>query len=88
MLTLDPDELNRKFLQSNVSETVINSCLDISVSKNRDISFSFMCVSSCNVLDSVLNIKSSAVIQDNVHPKFIKIILPKLINTLTYHCGR
>lgn len=42
MLTLDPNELNRKFMQSNVSETMINSYLDISVSNNFDISFSFI----------------------------------------------
>jgi len=67
---------------------VINSYLDISVSDNRDIIFSFMCVSYCDDLDSVLKIKSSAVIQDKVQPKFIKIILSKLINTRTHQGGR
>ena len=51
-----------------------------------DNSFSFSYVSEVDVIECFLKVKSNAVGKDNVHPKFVKLILPKIIkfnSTLT-----
>jgi len=46
-----------------------------------------MCVDQCDVLDNILKIKSNSIGPDEIHPKFIKILLPKFIPYLTNITG-
>ena len=49
-----------------------------------DNSFSFSCVSEVDVIECFVKVKSNAVGKDNVDPKFVKLILPKIIKFITY----
>lgn len=81
---IDVNELNTKFvnipmpvIQTNVYENSIcdNYC---------DNSFSFCCVDQFDVVKSFLSIKSNAVGFDEIHPVFLKALLPRLLPILTY----
>ena len=49
-----------------------------------DNSFSFSCVSDLDVLESFLKVKSNAIGLENIHPMFLKALLPKLLPFITY----
>jgi len=83
----DLDDLNHKFLQSTVPESTNNTYLTSLESCDRnncDIIFSFNCVSQCDVLKSILSIKSNATGLDEINPKFLKLILPKILPVITH----
>jgi len=83
-LDVDIDELNLKLAECQVSEVTTNTYLNSVPENICDTRFRFMCVDQCDVLDNILKIKSNAIGPDDIHPKFIKILLPKLIPYLTH----
>jgi len=83
----DLDDLNHKFLQSTVPEFTNNTYLTSHESCDRnncDIIFSFNCVSQCDVLQSILSFKSNATGLDEINPKFLKLILTKILSVISH----
>jgi len=88
-LSCDTDlyDLNHEVLQSTVPEftnTTYLTSLECCDKNNCDIIFSFNCVSQCDVLKSILSIKSNATGLDEINPKFLKLILPKILPVITH----
>ena len=81
---IDVNALNAKFL--DVPSTVSNNDFyDSSYSHDsQQIPFSFRCVDQTEVLSAILKIKSNAEGPDDINPKFIKLLLPRLLNYITY----
>ena len=50
----------------------------------QQIPFSFRCVDQSEVLSAILKIKSNAEDPDEINPKFIKLLVPRLLNYITY----
>lgn len=95
----DPNELNAKFLDCNVpvitradyiecvSQNTCSNCDNTNCfcdNNTCDNSFSFSCVTESDVLESMLKIKSNATGIDDVNPKFIKLLLPRILPFVTY----
>jgi len=80
---LKDDELNLKLAECQVPKDTTNTYLN-SVPENICDTRLRMCVDQCDVLDNILKIKSNAIGPDDIHPKFIKILLPKLFPYLTH----
>jgi len=69
----DLDDLNHKFLQSTVPEFTNNTYLTSLESCDRNncaIIFNFNCVSQCDVLKSILSIKSNPTGLDEINSTF------------------
>ncbi|XP_052856050.1 probable RNA-directed DNA polymerase from transposon BS isoform X11 [Drosophila gunungcola] len=83
---MNVNELNKKFLSCTVPEITDNNYLNPRFVPETvcDIRFRFLCVNPCDVLQSILRIKSDATGSDNINPKFIKILLPKILPYITY----
>lgn len=81
---VDVDSLNEKF--TNIPTVIANDNFynHLSLPNQNANTFSFMCVDNIDVLSSCFSIKSNAVGLDNIHPKFLKIILPVLITHITF----
>jgi len=87
-LSCDTDlgDLNHTFLQSTVPEFTNNTYLTSLESCDRnncDINFRFNCVSQCDFLKSILGIKSNTTGLDEINPKFLKLILLKILSVIT-----
>ena len=61
-----------------------NNNNQISTSSSFSNVFGFICVTQEDVLKHILRIKSKATGCDNIHPIFIKVILPKILPHITY----
>jgi len=83
-LDVDKDELNLKLAEYQVPKVTTNTYLNSVPENICDTRFRFMCVDQWDVLDNILKIKSNAIGPDDIHPSFIKIILPILIPYPTY----
>jgi len=70
----DTIETNMQLFCDNTSNSAIPSLN----------TFSFTCVSESEVLYSLLSVKSNSVGLDGIHPKFIKLLLPKLLPYITF----
>lgn len=84
---LDPDQLNNDFAKFHSTPTTLPlfPCLDYSeITVNTLHSFEFSCVEQTDVVKAILNVKSKAVGFDEIHPSFVKIILPHLLPALTH----
>lgn len=46
--------------------------------------FSFVCVNECDVLSCLLSVKSNSIGLDGIHPKFIKLLITRLLTIITY----
>lgn len=84
---LDPDELNDIFCANATLNSLNNNChLTTHYSSHT---FQFTTVSEIDVHKAVMNIRSNAVGEDGVSIKFLKMILPYVIGSLTHiynHC--
>lgn len=87
--TLDADELNIQFtnlplsqvdgdLYNNISSELFQSNF------NNETSFDFCCVNQHDVVKSFSMVKSNAIGYDNIHPKFVKILLPFILPYITH----
>lgn len=83
---VNPDELNHKFIssQNHGTSTQIPQYLVNLSSSAGDASFCFLAVSSTDLVESLLSVKSNAVGLDEIHPSFLKIILPVVLPHLTH----
>lgn len=70
---LPPADIDRNFY-NNFSNSSFTS----------ETSFEFSSVTPADVISSCLSIKSDAVGADNIHPKFVKLILPLILPYLTH----
>lgn len=77
------NELNENFVSINTvypTENIYENMCMVAVENP----FSFRCVNETEVLHSILSIKSNAIGTDEINPRFIKIIVPKILPYLTY----
>ena len=87
-INTDLNELNKKFTtftsDNSVPDNMQPTC-DIPYSSSiYNIYFSFNCVNQCDVLSSILAVKSNAVGLDGICPRFIKVILPVILPFITH----
>lgn len=82
LLDSDADKINENFL--NIP--IMNTDIEFYQRQHDDATgtFCFTGVSQFDVLASCISITSNAVGIDNVHPKFFKILLPKLLPFVTF----
>jgi len=78
---VDVEDINSQFLSSSSSASFSN-CPSTFL-ENYD-GFSFSCVNECDVLESMLSIKSHATGLDKIDPKFLFVILPKILHIITF----
>lgn len=85
---IDCNDLNQKFVSLPAPPVPNTSSTEASTSNPHRLfsstSFTFRTVDSAEVLASLLSIKSNAVGFDEMHPSFLKLILPILLPFLTY----
>lgn len=79
---IDPDQLNIDFV--NLQAVVPNTLHLDHVSRDSHTQFEFSNVNQTDVLSAVLKIKSKSVGVDDVHPIFVKALLPHLLPVLTH----
>ncbi|XP_059217457.1 uncharacterized protein LOC131994675 [Stomoxys calcitrans] len=79
----DLDEINENFLKINTVDPGTNTYSNISTAQIED-TFSFRCVSPEEVLQSFATIKSDAMGFDGIHPRFAKLVLPKILPFVTH----
>lgn len=79
---IDPDVLNDTFLSNDVQS--FNAHLTLGI-QNEDLpEFSFNRVTSLDVHQIIMSIKSNAIGEDGIQIRFIKMICPFMINHLTH----
>ncbi|XP_075162651.1 uncharacterized protein LOC142235284 [Haematobia irritans] len=82
-INANPDELNEKFL--NFSDNSIRAPSVSYVNPfDANSSFEFSCITDVEVLTSFQTVRSNAMGLDNLHPRFIKIILPLILPYITH----
>lgn len=81
---VDIEQLNEKF--TKIPTRLLNDNLydQLHLSDQNDNAFTFACVDQNDVLSSCFAVKSNAIGFDNMHPKFLKIILPILLPHITF----
>lgn len=82
---LSPDELNEAF--QNLP--IVENPSPVQYINNNEIpitfqQFNFRCITNAETLFSLLSIKSNAIGYDDIHPKFIKILLPYLLPYISH----
>lgn len=83
---VNANDLNNQFL--NLPSVNANPTFCEISEINFSDNFSFECVNQSDVFSACLSIKSNAVGIDDIHPKFIKIILPLLLPFLTHFVNK
>lgn len=81
--SVDADVINQKFLSIpavEADQTYYNNF----PRNSSDNIFSFKTVDQCDVVASLLSIKSNSVGVDGINPRFIKILLPMLLPYITF----
>lgn len=81
---IDANTLNDKFVNISMPVVETNFYKDIISTTDNEIQFGFACVNDVDVVQSFLSIKSQAVGSDDMHPKFINALLPKMLPYITY----
>ena len=69
------DDLNEKYVK--LPMPVINS--DYYEYFTSPFGVNFMCISELDVIEHFIKIKSNAIGVDEIHPMFVKALLPKLL---------
>lgn len=83
--TMDVDKINKSFTTlPNVSSNVNFYAQSLVLPYHNNNVFSFECINETEVLSSCLAIKSNAAGFDNIHPKFLKLVLPQMLPFITY----
>lgn len=87
--TVDLEELNHAFANIDVPLARNNVYMDavptsVSQSGEDNFCFGFQCVSQCDVLQSILDVKSNATGLDGTDPMFLKPLLPLLLPHVTH----
>lgn len=86
--SIDADELNRIFTDLPTISTNNTMYNGNTLANNNaffeESMFEFSCVSQFDVLTSFSLVKSNAIGFDNLHPKFVKILLPSLLPFITH----
>lgn len=80
---IDADTMNEKFLNIPAVEPDLSYYTNFPRSSSGPI-FSFNAVDQCDVLASLLSIKSNSVGVDGIDPRFLKILLPLLLPLITF----
>lgn len=87
--SVDADELNEIF--SNIPIVTADNNVNSNISYDANygnmlniFKFEFSCVTQRDVFNSCNIIKSNAVGHDNIHPKFLKVILPHILPYITH----
>lgn len=86
----DVNELNQSFVNfptpviASTSTSEQPSHIIPETSQRIESSFEFSCVTAPEVMSSCVSIGSNAVGIDNVHPRFLKILLPHLVPYITH----
>lgn len=83
---LNPNVLNQQFISSQATNNIhqIPQISENLSSSAHCPAFCFIAVDPTDVLESILAIKSMAVGLDDIHPLFLKIVLPVLLPYLTH----
>jgi len=80
---INVNDLNSKFVNINAPKANVASYIYRSNCNLRH-RFSFSCVSELDVNLAIMSIKSNATGMDDVHPAFIKLLLPKILPHITF----
>lgn len=80
---VDVDKLNEKFVNIHIDSPEQNLYDELNIVP-AETSFSFRCVNQLEVRKSLLSIKSNAEGLDGINPRFLKLIVPKLLPFLTH----
>lgn len=83
-LSLDPDTMNEQFTSTSCQQADLAYYENYRHDIQLDTPFSFRCVSQTEVFNSCLSIKSNAIGDDGIHPGFIKILLPYVLQFITH----
>lgn len=81
--SIDASIINEKFLNIPMIEADRNYYQSLNDDMVFD-KFAFIGVNQCDVLSSIMSIKSNAVGVDGIHPTFIKVLLPQLLPFITF----
>lgn len=85
---VDVNELNRLFTDLPSTANIVDqnlSAVPINFPTHQSTgNFEFSCVFPPDVLSCCLSVKSNAVGYDDMHPKFLKLLLPKLLLLITH----
>lgn len=92
---VDVNELNELFINTPSTSSTLNQNSSIQQTNEETLlptvqsttpphQFEFSCVTPADVLSCCLSVKSNAVGYDLLHPKFIKLLLPKLLCQITH----
>lgn len=81
---IDADTINEKFLNVPMVQADQNYYINNHSNNNSESFFSFAAVDQCDVLSSLLSIKSNSIGLDGINPKFLKILLPQLLPIITF----
>lgn len=84
---IDADSLNNMFACNStvsINDTAIGNSIPYNNSMFERNMFEFSCVSQFDVFNSFNQTKSNAVGYDNLHPKFIRVILPFVLPYITH----
>lgn len=79
---IDVETMNETFLR--LPEVSLNRNIDNSPTNVQSQLFTFNCVTQDEVLKCCLDVKSNAMGFDNIHPKFLKTILPVMLPYITF----
>lgn len=82
----DVNLLNNQFANIQVERQTTNEYALLNIVPPEQ-SFCFRCVNQTEVLKSLLSIKSNAEGLDGINPRFLKLVIPKLIPFLTHICN-
>lgn len=80
---IDADVINEHFLNIPMVKADGSYYSNASGSYSNS-TFSFVAVDQCDVLTSLLSIKSNSVGSDGINPRFLKILLPSLLPFITF----
>lgn len=80
----DPDVINEQFLNIPMVEADIDFYNHNHDNRQPHNNFSFDCIDQFDVLRSCMSIKSNAVGVDEIHPRFFKLILPRILPFVTH----
>lgn len=81
---INPDELNHKFVNVNFSQADYTYYERPLFENSHEFLFNFQGITQDDVVLNFLSISSNAIGADNIHPTFLKILLPQLLPLITF----
>ena len=80
-----PNELNQKFLNINIPNLTTNHYDNFSSTFDSSNSFEFSSIDMYHVFQCFSKNKSTSMGLDDIHPTFVKIILPHILPVITFY---